>query len=193
MAAARLIAVAALGALVLAGCGSSGTTIPKSKLPKLVLQQRDLPKAFTAFYLGPQVAADQPGTRADPKRNGRLGGWIGRYHRSGSPGTRGPIVIASRTDLFEGSSGAKKELEADQEQLHHLSGKPVDVGTLGDEAVAFTFVQPGAVNVRNYSILWRQDNAAAELDLNGFEGKLTLPEALALARKQQARLLAAAR
>ena len=42
------------------------------------------------------------------------------------------------------------------------------------------------------SIVWRQDNAAAELDLNGFDGKVTLADALALARKQQARLLAAA-
>jgi len=191
--AARLIAIGTLGALLLAGCGSSGTVIPKSKLPKLVLQQRDLPKAFTPFYLGPQVAADQPGTRADPRRNGRLGGWIGRYHRSGSPATSGPVVIASRTDLFEGSSGAKKELEADKEQLHRRSGKPVDPGTLGDAAVAFTFLQQGAVNIRSYSIVWRQDNAAAELDLNGFEGKLTFADALALARMQQARLLAAAR
>jgi len=191
--AARLIAVAALGALLLAGCGSSGTAIPKSKLSKLVLQQRDLPKAFTSFYFGPQLASDQPGTRSDPRRNGRLGGWIGRYHRSGSPATRGPVVIASRADLFEDSGGAKKELEADQEHLSHLAGKPVDPGALGDAAVAYTFLQRGAVNVRAYSIAWRQDNAAAELDLNGFEGKLTLGDALALARKQQARLVAAAR
>ncbi len=191
--AARLIAAAVLGVFLLAGCGSSGTTIPSSKLSKLVLQQRDLPKAFTAFYLGRQLASDQPGTRADPERNGRLGGWIGRFHRSGSPATLGPVVIASRADLFEDSGGAKKELEADKEHLSRLAGKPIDPGTLGEAAIAYTFLQPGGVNVRGYSIVWRQDNAAAELDLNGFEGKLTLRDALALARKQQARLLAAAR
>ena len=187
----RLIPVAALAALLLAGCGSSGTAIPKSKLTKLVLQQGDLPK-FASFYLGPQVAADQPGTRSDPERNGRLGGWIGRWHRAGSPSTKGPLVVASRTDLFESSGGAKQELAADEQHLSHLAGKPVDPGKLGDAAIAFTFLQHGAVDVRNYSIVWRQDNAAAELDLNGFDGKVTLADALALARKQQARLLAAA-
>ena len=190
---ARLAAGTLLAALLVAGCGSSGPTIPPSKLSKLVLQRSDLSKEFAAFYFGHELSSDQPGFRPDPQRFGRLGGWIGRYHRSGSPATRGPVVIASRADLFEGSGGAKKELEADREHLSHLGGKPVDPGTLGDAAVAYTFLQPGAVNVRGYSIAWRQDNTAAELDLNGFEGRLTLADALALARKQQARLLAAAR
>ena len=191
--AARLIPVAALAALLLAGCGSSRTAIPRSKLAKLVLTQGDLPKSFASFYVGRQLAADQVGTRSDPQRYGRLGGWIGRFHRGGSPATNGPLVVASRTDLFKDSGGAKQELEADKEHLSRLAGRPVDPGKLGDAAVAYTFLQKGAVDVRSYSVVWRQDNAEAELDVNGFDGKLTLPAALALARKQQARLLAAAR
>jgi len=191
--AARLIPAAALAALLLAGCGSSGTTIPQSKLSKLVLQQRDLPKGFASFYLGRQLAADQPGTRSDPERFGRLGGWIGRWHRAGSTATEGPLVVASRADLFKDSGGAKQELAADKEHLSRLAGSAVDPGKLGDAAVAYTFVQRGAVDVRSYSIAWRQANAEAELDLNGFDGKLSLADALALARKQQARLIAASR
>ena len=187
---ARLITATALVA-ALAGCGSSGPAIPKSKLSKLVLQQGDLPRGFAPFYVGQQLAADQAGVRSDPERNGRLGGWIGRFHRSGSAATVGPIVVASRADVFEGSGGAKKELEADGAHLSRLGGKRLDPGKLGEAAVAYTLLQKGAVNVRSYTIAWRQANAEAVLEANGFEGKFTLADALGLARKQQARLVAA--
>jgi len=42
-------------------------------------------------------------------------------------------------------------------------------------------VGTGVRDRSNYAIAWRERNATAELELNGF--KLTLPEALALARQ----------
>ncbi|MGZ6729205.1 MAG: hypothetical protein ACXVFC_07845, partial [Gaiellaceae bacterium] len=86
----RLAALTLLAALLAAGCGSSGPTIPRSKLSKLVLQRSDLSKQFAAFYFGRELASDQPGFRPDPLRFGRLGGWIARYHRGGSATTAGP-------------------------------------------------------------------------------------------------------
>jgi hypothetical protein len=180
-------------AVLLAGCGSSGSKIPSSKLPKLVLQQADLPRAFSAFYVGRQLSADQIGARSDPKRFGRTGGWIGRYHRNGSTKTKGPLVVSSRADLFKDAAGAKRDLELYRAQLAGLGGaKDIDVGKLGDQAYGITTLQKGAVNVRGYAIAWRQGNATAELELNGFAGKLTLPDALALARTQETRLRDAA-
>jgi hypothetical protein len=68
------------------------------------------------------------------------------------------------------------------------------VSGLGDAAVAATTLQgAGGLMVRSYSIAWRVDNATAELDANGFARRFTLAQALALARKQDARLRAAAR
>lgn len=187
------IAVLACAAMTLAGCGSSGATIPKAKLSKLVLQQSDLPKGFATFTFGAQVSADQTGARSDPQRFGRTGGWIGRYHRGGSPRTSGPLVVSSRVDLFKDAGGAKRDLQLYRDQLQRLGGsKPIDAGRLGDEALGVTTLQRGALSVRNYAIAWRESNATAELELNGFEGKLTLTEALALARKQEARLREAA-
>ena len=187
-----LAVVACSAAVVLAGCGSSGSKIPPSKLSKLVLQQADLSKGFTPFYVGHQLSADQPGTRSDPRRFGREGGWIGRYRRGGTPKTKGPLVVASRADVFKDSSGARSELELIRRQLTSPSATRVRVGDLGDEVFGFTVVQPGTVRIRNYAIVWREANATAELELNGFEGGLTLSDALALARKQEARLRAAA-
>jgi len=187
-----IAAVACSAVIVLAGCGSSGSKIPTSKLSKLVLQPADLPNGFTPFYVGHQLSADQPGTRSDPRRFGREGGWIGRYRRGGTPKTKGPLVVASRADLFEDSSGARRELELSRHQLMSPSARSVHVGELGDQAFGFTILQPGTVGIRNYAIVWREANATAELELNGFEGGLTLSNALALARKQEARLRASA-
>jgi hypothetical protein len=186
----RLKVLAVLGsAVALAGCGSSGSKIPSSKLPKLVLQQADLPRAFSAFYVGRQLSVDQSGARTDPTRFGRTGGWIGRYHRSGSTKTKGPFVVSSRADLFKDAGGAKQDLELYRAQLAGLAGaKDIDVAKLGEQAFGITTLQKGAVRVRSYAIAWRQANATAELELNGFAGKLTLADALALARTQETRL-----
>jgi hypothetical protein len=178
------------GALIsaLAGCGSSGSKISASHLDKLVLQRGDLSKAFAPFAFNRQVSADQPAGHSDPARFGREGGWIGRYHRGGSPKTKGPLVIASRVDVFKNASGAKQELAVEQDILLPDGAKKVDVGGLGDQAIGVTTVQSGTIAVRNFAIAWREGNAVAKLELSGFAAGLTRADALALARKQDARL-----
>lgn len=188
------LALLAGAVLTLLGCGSSsGPTIPKSAIGKTVLQRSDLPKGFAAFYLGPQVAADQTPARSDPSRFGRAGGWIARYRRNGSAKTVGPLVVSSRADVFRDTGGAKRDFAIYRGELTRPGTTQIDVGKLGAEAVGVTTVQPGTLSIRSYSIAWREANATAELDLNGFVRKLTLANALALARKQEARLRNSAR
>jgi hypothetical protein len=172
----------------LAGCGSSGPKVSASKLDKLVLQRGDLPKAFAAFAFNRQLSADQPVGHSDPARFGREGGWVGRYHRGGSPKTRGPLVIASRADVFKDASGAKQEIAIERDLLLRNGAEEVDVGGLGDQAVGVTTFQAGTLGVRNFAIAWREGNVVAKLELSGFNHRLTLAEALALARKQDSRL-----
>lgn len=180
--------------VALAACGSSSPKIPESKLSKLVLQQGDLPKGFGAFYVGRQLRGDQTARRSDPKRFGREGGWIARYHRGGSPSTAGPVVVASRADVFGDAGGAKRDFALYRDELQGGASEPVRVARLGDAAVAAATLQgAGGLSVRSYAIAWRRDNATAELEANGFARRFTLAQALALARKQDARLLAAAR
>ncbi len=187
----KALVLAVAVAAGLSACGSSEATIPAKKLSKLVLQRTDLPRGFSAFYLGPQLSADQSGPRSDPKRFGRTGGWIGRYNRGGTPKTKGPLVVASRVDLFKNAGGAKRDFALYPGQLKQPGAKQVDVGKLGDQAVGVLLLRSGPVTVRSYSIAWREQNATAELELNGF--MLTLPEALALAREQENRLRSATR
>lgn len=181
--------------LALAGCsfgGDDNASVELAELRGTVLQPADLPPAFIRFDEGRQVMADNPGgSRADPERFGRRDGWKARYRRPGTQQTPGPLVIESRVDLFDSSGGADDDLEAARGDLEEgeLEWQPIDEPGLGDESFAATLLD-GAV--RHYRVYWRQDNVMAFLNVNGFEGRLALEEVLELARKQEARLAAAA-
>lgn len=192
---ARIRSAVLLLPVALAGCfGGGGMAIQQSQGPQLVLQPADLPSVFTQFDGGKQVRADYlPGPREDPTRFDRVNGWKARFKRGGDAETPGPLVVESRLDLFEDAGGAERDLEAYREQFEaDGSGRFIDVPELGDEAVAWTFVQSGSPPVRYTTIAWRNANAAAAVAVNGFDGKVTLGQALALARKQERRLVAAA-
>jgi hypothetical protein len=178
--------------VLLAGCSLAGgddASIERNELEQLVLQPDDLPRVFVRFGEGRQISADSPGGgRADPTRFGRVEGWIARYRRPGAPQAGGPQVIVSRADLFGSVTGAEDDFEAARAELANggLGWSPIDEPGLGDESFAATVVQTGGI--RYYQVFWRDDNATAALDVNGFEGKLALEDVLELARKQQRRI-----
>jgi hypothetical protein len=182
--------------LLLAGCslgGDDGGGVELRELSGLVLQPEDLPPVFDRFDEGRQAIADNPGgSRAAPTRFGRRDGWKARYRRAGTPRTNGPLVVESRADLFESSSGADDDLEAARSDLAEgeLKWQPIDEPGLGDESFAATLVQG---RVRYYHVYWRVDNVVAFVDVNGFEGRLALEEVLELARKQERRIADASR
>lgn len=186
--------LALLAVLLVTGCMSDGSPgIREGDLEKLVLQPSDLPAAFQRFDEGHQVQADFPaGTRADPARFGRVEGWKARYRRPGTSATRGPLVVESRVDLFESDDGAGEELDAHRAEQGASGMRRLPEPDLGEEAFAGTLVQGGAATgVRFYLVAWRDRDVTASVFVNGFDGKLTLDEALELARRQQRRIEAA--
>jgi hypothetical protein len=181
-------------ALAVCGCsfGGDDASVSRQELPRVVLQPSDLPRVFLRFDEGRQGITDTPGgQRADPTRFGHEDGWKARYRRPGGERTEGPLVIESRADLFSSSDGAKDDLGAAREDLAQgeLDWQPIDEPGLGDESFAATLVQGG---VRFYQVVWRDANVTASLGANGFEPRLALGEVLALARKQQDHIAAAA-
>ena len=180
-------------AVLLAGCslgGGEGATIEEEDLNMLVLQPGDLPSSFVRFDEGRQGIADTPGgARGDPDRFGRIEGWKARYRRPGSAETTGPLVVESRADVFESTSGAEDELAATEP-----SGfTKIEAPELGDEARAFETLQAGAgEGVRYYQLAWREDEATGSVLVSGFEGKFVLEDAVELARRQAKRLSDAA-
>ena len=184
--------------VVVAGCaGGNGDeqAVPATKMRLVVLQPADLSKGFVRFDEGPVRLADTPpGPRGDPERFGREGGWKARYRRPGSPATKGPLVVESRIDLFDGEDGARSEFDAYREELESESGgagRWLDVPRIGDDAQAATSGSGIANSVRVFRLVWRDGNATASIAANGFEGRLRLADVLEPARKQQRRIAAA--
>ena len=60
---------------------------------------------------------------------------------------------------------------------------------VGEDSAAITLRQRGGqVSVRYFTIAWRRADVTASISVNGFEGKLVVADAMALARKQDRRL-----
>ena len=181
-----------LGVLAATSCDAVEPRIAADQLPGLVLQVADLP-SFSQFALGPQVTADaHAGPRKDSARFGRLGGFIARYRPADAAVRNGPLVVESRADLFPSTSAAKQDLDAYTTEyeatIARSAGKKLGEVAVGDEARAFTF---GGGADFFYVVVWRNANGTASVLVEG--SAVTLDDALALARKQSARLSAATR
>jgi hypothetical protein len=189
-------AVLLLAILGLAGCSltgdDGGTSIEVAELEKLVLQPNDLPRSFVRFDEGRQIAADLPeGARADPARFGRLDGWKARYRRAGSVETAGPLVIESKADVFDSGEGAEHDFDAARADTDESEPEwqPIGEPGLGDESFAATLLQGSETSgVRFYQVVWREDNAVASLNVNGFARGRAHEDALELARAQEKRI-----
>jgi hypothetical protein len=192
-----VISGARVGALALVvfvtGCGGGGApAISVEELPSLVLDVSDVPATLSQFGGGKQARADiHPGARQDTTRFGREGGWIARFRRAGATAeTPGPLVVESRADLFRTEAGAKNDLEAYRDEFETTPQRRLLTGPdLGQGAYAMVQQQG---DVRFFSIAWRERNATAFVLVEGFAGRVGLADALALARKQDRHLLAAA-
>jgi hypothetical protein len=182
-------------AFLAAGCsgGGGGKSVSASNGESLVLSSDDVGSGFTQFDRGAQRQVDFSPPRDDPSRFGRKGGWKARFSRSGTPKTKGPLVISSLADLFGSAKGAGDDFALYKQSLTEFTttgGKLLTAPGLGDESQAVTYRQGlGANTVSYYVIAWRDGAVTASVNLNGF--KLTWPEALALARKQENRIRAA--
>lgn len=189
-----------VGVLVLAGCSLTGddegdgdATVTAQELEAAVLQPADMGRPFSVFDEGRQGIADRPsGARSSPERFGRTEGWKARYRRAGSRQTRGPIVVASLVDAFGTTDGAEDDFEALKADLEggELAWKEAAAPELGDEAIARTLDEGNGVSF--FLVAWRDANAVSSVEVNGFTGKVTLEDALALARKQARRVSEAA-
>ena len=175
-------------------------------LSRLVLQQEDVGDGYIAFDVGPIALGDvEGGPRADLQRFDRAGGHKARYRLLPDAETGGPLVVVSMVDLFETRGGAQQDLQAYGQQAADAAPSPEDAsarggasapGTvlgIGEASMTTTLLQEGGeFDVRYYTIAWQFGNATASVSVQGFEGEVSLDDALELARKQQARLEAAA-
>jgi hypothetical protein len=178
-------------AVACAACGAhSGPSVDASRAKELVLQPSDLPVGFVSIGSGRSNPLAQAGGGANPKRFGRVGGWYADYRRPPNTTTSGPLVVQSTVDVFANVDGARKEFAAADARFG--SGARVRVARLGDESFAVELVGPGTPGVRIDTFIWRQANVTSNLAVTGTRRKLTLAQSFAIARRQAARIGAAA-
>ena len=104
---------------------------------------------------------------------------------------QGPLRSSPGPTCSSPTEGAEEDFEAARADLDEIEGswRPIDEPGLGDESFAATSVGGG---VRYFLVFWREDNATATLNVNGFDRKLALADVLELARKQEDRVDGAA-
>jgi hypothetical protein len=193
----RARSLALLAVAALAGCGGGGgKKIPESALPRLVLQAADLPKVFVRFDAGRLAPRDLSPPRTDPERFGRAGGWKTRYRRAGSAATRGPLVVQSTADVFDSTGGAKDDLAAYgagfDAAVREAGARLVRVPSVGSGSHVLIQRQPAAAGaVLFITVAWRDRNATASVLVEGFAKRISLHDALVLARRQERRIAAA--
>jgi len=176
--------VAALCALLLAGCGHSAH-LSSSNAKKFVLTAQDLPSGYTPFAQGPTSSLDVQGTtRSNPGRFGREGGWVERLRRS-APAR----IVVSTVDVFHDAKGAEADLTAygDEFARQRENGlaRRVRPPQIGDGAIGAELVAPGGQ--KEFAVVWVWRNASASVTAVG-AGGLRLADVLGLAHKQQAKL-----
>jgi hypothetical protein len=180
--------VAALCALLVAGCGHGSSGLSASDAKHVVLKAVDLPSGFESFASGPTASLDVQGTaRANLQRFDREGGWVERLRRP-SPRRRGILLVVSTADVFRDARGAQADLTAYEHDLSRQRtrglAKRVVPPKLGDGTAAARLLAPGGEQA--YTISWADRNATASVTALGFG--VSLADVVALARKQQAKL-----
>jgi hypothetical protein len=167
-------------------------------LSPLVLQQEDLAAIgdtsdFQQFDEGRQLRTDLPGgSRSDPGRFGRVGGWKARYRRADPDATEGALIIESRVDLFTDAAGATADLEA-------LAGDAPRTGarvaaptrSVGEDAIGLVNEQEAVPSIAYYTVAWRRGPFLASVLVSGFKGEISLAETSTLADIVDRRLAAA--
>lgn len=184
--------------VLLAACDGGQNPIPPGKLGSAVLQPADVGQGFFQFDVGRQELLDfHLGPRRDPRRFERVEGWKARYRPREVEARTGPLVIESRVDLFREEEGAKRDLDAYTQEFQDdirdapRRGRSISVPTIGNGAVAITFTQGrGARTVRYYRVAWRFQTLTGFIGISGFEGTISVRDAIRFAQKQQEHMVA---
>lgn len=168
---------------------------------RVVLQLTDLPAGFTAAgsrSRSNRVTAAENGVSVALLESwGRTGGFEAVYERDVDPTDppRGPATVTANVSIYRSGTGLRKAFSRSAGAIE-TSGAPNAVfrrltisARIGDETRVYRarFIQDG-VPVVLFNVVWRTKGALGHLSVAGVRGNLTVEDAIALARQQQARM-----
>jgi hypothetical protein len=187
-----LAPIGLLAAVFIVGCQAE---TPPDRITagasRLVLQPSDIPEGLSRFDAGPLGGSRTIGSSPGPRPRSA---WIARYRQVDPAETDGPLVIESLAAVFPDESGAVADHEQRRRDLGNLPDAEVrSVPRLGHATFAVTYGQQALPrDVQFFVVAWRHGNATASVTVQGFEGKISLEDAVSLARLQEAHLEEAA-
>lgn len=187
----RSVTALVVGVVGLAGCGGQpAERLSEKQLRKLVLQETDVP-GFNQFAFGRETTIEfNPVLQRERDKFGHQNGWVARYRRATLTG-RGPLTIASVTDVFSGNDGAREFFDALREHERKtagMSGLKVVGSDVGDDAVAVATAKPRRGSIRFARVTWRVGRFVASVSASGFAERMSVGDVVALARKQTRRM-----
>lgn len=198
----RRIAAVCVAGLALVGAALASTTAREPS--RMVVQLGDLPAGFTATSRRERpnaTVARETGVPLTTLRGwGRVDGFEVAFDRPVDPAAppRGAAMVTSTVSTYGTAKGLRLAYAASIERIAR-AGKPRHVplaltGKLGDAARLWRtrFSQDG-VPVVLFTLVWRSAGALSHVAIAGVVGRLTAGDALAIARAQQAHVLAAAK
>jgi hypothetical protein len=172
--------------VTLSGCDGPDTEPDRitSDASRLVLQPPDVPEGLARFDAGPAEGEGRPlGSATGPRPRSA---WIARYRQVDPSTVKGPLVVESTAAVFPSDGAARAALKRRSRDLEGIaSSESVTLSPIGEEALGVTYGQPAIPrDVRFFVVVWLHRNVMASLTVQGFEGKVTMGDAVELARAQ---------
>jgi hypothetical protein len=193
--------------LVIAGvamlCLASPVASSASPQPRrLVLQLSDLATGFgidkSGVRTNKQVAKDDASTPVGQLvRWGRIGGWETDFSKDTSVAglLSGAIGGESLASVYKTEKGARASFVVAASRCARKPFKEISAGVrFGDETHLCSLVRKSnGQTIRVFTLIWRRGTVTAALVLAGVEGRIRPEEAVALGRRQDARIKAEVR
>jgi hypothetical protein len=191
---ARLALLVALGATAGAATAAFAATAPDTK--QMVLRLQDAPAGFersSGRYVSNKQAAAETQVKKDYAKLGRITGYEAEFQKSGIVGL---LQITASSSTYKTARGAHDSLlisAAGAEKATPRFRRLALGGSLGHEARLYkTTITNNGTKIDVVSLAWRYKNIYSGLLAGGISGSFDPAVVVALGRKQQARILAAA-
>lgn len=186
------LAMAAFAAAALAGDAVSAPVVTDPMA--LVLQPRDLPTGFartSGRYVSNAQVNREGKVKKDYTKLGRLRGYEAIFQKQAS---KGVILVSSQAATYKTAAGARESMTitARSSEAHFASRlRRLRVARIGDETRLYKLtVTEGGMKVDLFSLIWTSERVFSVVLWQAPAGTADPASAVALARKQQARIAA---
>jgi len=171
--------------VMLAVAAASATAAFAAPAPKAsVIRLTDLASGFKT------ISAHAYTVTAAAKRNQQSAAQLRSWGFGLTPSLKGAFEVQSAISVYKASKGAKLSLARSSSACKRSPSIELRTSAkIGDEVhVCKNLARSNGVVLQAYAVLWRRGSRRGSLFMVGVQGGVTVDQALALAKKQDARM-----